>query len=54
MIVKAAEIWGPAATSFLLHARGIEHHSKGVDNCIAAINMVIATGASGAKAAVTR
>ncbi|HYK87173.1 MAG TPA: molybdopterin-dependent oxidoreductase, partial [Acidobacteriota bacterium] len=30
MIVKAAEMWGPAETSFLMHARGIEHHSKGV------------------------
>ena len=47
MIVKAAEMWGPAPTSFLLHARGIEHHSKGVDNCLAAINLVIATGRIG-------
>ena len=47
MIVKAAEMWGPAPTSFLLHARGIEHHSKGVDNCIAAINLVIASGRIG-------
>ncbi|HET9793287.1 MAG TPA: molybdopterin-dependent oxidoreductase [Thermoanaerobaculia bacterium] len=47
MIVKAAEIWGPAETSFLLHARGIEHHSKGVENCMAAINLVVATGRIG-------
>src|SRR5215510_696031 len=47
MIVKAAEIWGPAKTSFLLHARGLEHHSKGVENCIAAINLVVATGRIG-------
>ena len=47
MIVKAAEIWGPAETSFLLHARGIEHHSKGVDNCMAALNLVVATGRIG-------
>jgi assimilatory nitrate reductase catalytic subunit len=47
MIVKAAEIWGPAPTSFLLHARGIEHHSKGVENCMAAINLVVATGRVG-------
>jgi len=47
MIVRAAEMWGPAPTSFLLHARGIEHHSKGVDNCIAAINLVIASGRIG-------
>ncbi len=47
MIVKAAELWGPAPTSFLLHARGIEHHSKGVDNCIAAINLALASGRIG-------
>ena len=47
MIVKAAEMWGPAETSFLLHARGIEHHSKGVENCMAAINLVVATGRIG-------
>ncbi len=47
MIVKAAEIWGPAETSFLLHARGIEHHTKGVHNCMAAINLVVATGRIG-------
>src|SRR5262249_27629101 len=47
MIVKAAEIWGPARSSFHLHARGIEHHSKGVENCMAAINLVVATGRIG-------
>ena len=47
MIVKAAEMWGPAPSSFLLHARGIEHHTKGVDNCMAAINLVVASGRIG-------
>jgi assimilatory nitrate reductase catalytic subunit len=47
MIVRAAELWGPAKTSFLLHARGIEHHSKGVENCLAALNLVVATGRIG-------
>jgi len=47
LIVQAAELWGPARSSFLLHARGIEHHSKGVDNCMAAINLVVATGRIG-------
>jgi assimilatory nitrate reductase catalytic subunit len=47
MIVRAAEMWGPADTSFLMHARGIEHHSKGVDNCMAAIQLVLATGRIG-------
>jgi assimilatory nitrate reductase catalytic subunit len=47
MILRAAELWGPARTSFLLHARGIEHHSKGVENCLAALNLVVATGRIG-------
>ncbi|HET7870874.1 MAG TPA: molybdopterin oxidoreductase family protein, partial [Terriglobales bacterium] len=47
MIIQAAEIWGPATSSFLLHARGIEHHSKGVQNCMSAINLVVATGRIG-------
>ncbi len=47
LIVKAAELWGPAKTSFLLHARGIEHHSKGVDNCLAALNLVVGSGRIG-------
>src|SRR5512142_2624281 len=47
LIVRAAELWGPAKTSFLLHARGIEHHSKGVENCMAAMNLVVATGRIG-------
>ncbi|HEU5079077.1 MAG TPA: molybdopterin oxidoreductase family protein [Opitutaceae bacterium] len=46
-IMLAAEWWGKAATSFLLHARGIEHHSKGVENVIACINLVLATGRIG-------
>ena len=47
LIVKAAELWGPAKSSFLLHARGIEHHSKGVENCLAALNLVIGSGRIG-------
>ena len=47
MIVRAAETMGPRPTSFLLHARGIEHHTKGVDNCMAAINLVVASGRIG-------
>lgn len=46
-IMLAAEWWGKAATSFLLHARGIEHHSKGVENVSACINLVLATGRIG-------
>jgi assimilatory nitrate reductase catalytic subunit len=47
LIVRAAELWGPAKTSFLLHARGIEHHSKGVENVLSCINLVLATGRIG-------
>lgn len=43
----AAEWWGKAKRSFLLHARGIEHHTKGVDNVISCINIVLASGRIG-------
>jgi assimilatory nitrate reductase catalytic subunit len=46
-IRQAAELWGTAATSFLLHARGIEHHSHGVQNVLGAINIVLASGRIG-------
>lgn len=46
-IMKAAEMWGQAKKSFMLHARGIEHHSHGVENCLGAINLVLATGRIG-------
>ena len=46
-IRQAAEWWGQAETSFLLHARGIEHHTHGVQNCLGAINMVLASGRLG-------
>jgi assimilatory nitrate reductase catalytic subunit len=46
-IRQAAELWGTAKTSFLLHARGIEHHSHGVQNVLGAINIVLASGRIG-------
>ncbi len=46
-IRQAAEWWGTAETSFLMHARGIEHHSHGVQNVLGAINMVLASGRLG-------
>jgi assimilatory nitrate reductase catalytic subunit len=46
-IRQASEWWGKAKTSFLLHARGIEHQSKGVENVVACINLVLATGRIG-------
>jgi assimilatory nitrate reductase catalytic subunit len=44
---KAAELWGTAKTSFLFHARGIEHHSNGVQNSLGTINLVLASGRIG-------
>jgi assimilatory nitrate reductase catalytic subunit len=46
-IQSAARMWGGAKTSFLLHARGIEHHTKGVENVLSCINLVLATGRIG-------
>ncbi len=44
---RAAEWWGTAKTSFLMHARGIEHSSHGVQNVLGAINIVLASGRIG-------
>jgi assimilatory nitrate reductase catalytic subunit len=46
-VMQAAEWWATAETGMLLHARGIEHHSKGTENCLACINLVLATGKIG-------
>jgi len=46
-IRRAAELWGQARTSFLIHARGLEHHSNGVQNVLSAINIVLASGRIG-------
>ena len=46
-IRQAAELWGTAKSSFLLHARGIEHHSNGVQNSLGTINLVLASGRIG-------
>ena len=48
-IQAAGRMWGQANTSFLLHARGIEHSTKGVDNVVSCINLVLATGRIGRK-----
>ena len=40
-LMQAAEWWGTAKTSFLFHARGIEHHSNGVQNSLGTINLVL-------------
>jgi assimilatory nitrate reductase catalytic subunit len=46
-IRQAAEWWGTANSSFLFHARGIEHHSNGVQNALGSINLVLASGRIG-------
>jgi len=46
-LLQAAEWWGTAKSSFLFHARGIEHHSNGVQNSLGTINLVLASGRIG-------
>jgi assimilatory nitrate reductase catalytic subunit len=46
-IRQAAEWWGTAKTSFLMHARGMEQHAHGVNNVLASINIVLASGRIG-------
>lgn len=46
-IRQAAQWWGEASTSYLLHARGMEHHSHGVQNVLGSINIVLASGRIG-------
>jgi assimilatory nitrate reductase catalytic subunit len=46
-IVECARIWHEAGDAMLVHARGIEHHTKGVENVLSYINIVLATGCIG-------
>ncbi len=46
-IEEAAELWGTAKTSFLMHARGIEHATNGTNNVLSYINLVLASGRLG-------
>ncbi len=46
-LMQAAEWWGTARSSFFFHARGIEHHSNGVQNSLGTINLVLASGRIG-------
>lgn len=50
-IEKAAHWIGKAKSAMILHARGVEHQSKGVENCSALINICLATGNIGRKGA---
>ena len=40
---------GPGGDELLMHARGIEHHSHGVQNCLGSINIVLALRAPRAE-----
>src|SRR5262245_51463173 len=50
-IEKAAHWFAEADRAIALHARGIEHQSKGVENCSAIINLCLATGNIGREGA---
>lgn len=47
-IIQAARLYGRARTGMVMHARGIEHHTNGVNNVLSYINLVLATGKIGA------
>ncbi len=46
-VVAAARLYGRAARSLILHARGIEHSTHGVNNVLACINLALARGQVG-------
>jgi assimilatory nitrate reductase catalytic subunit len=50
-IAKAAHWIGETDLAMGLHARGIEHHSKGVENCLAMVNLYLSTGNFGREGA---
>jgi len=43
-IEKAARWIGKSKRAILMHARGLEHQSKGVESCSAIVNIALATG----------
>ena len=50
-IEKAAHWFAKAERAIALHSRGLEHQSKGVENCSALINIALATGNIGREGA---
>ncbi len=46
-IRTAARLYGAAPRSLIMHARGIEHSTHGVDACLACINLALARGQVG-------
>ena len=51
LIEQIGLMWGRAERAMAFHARGIEHHIQGVDNCLTVINLVLATGQMGREGA---
>jgi assimilatory nitrate reductase catalytic subunit len=43
-IEKAARVYASTPNAMILHALGIEHQSKGVENCLALLNLALARG----------
>jgi assimilatory nitrate reductase catalytic subunit len=43
-VEKAARWIGKSKRVIMMHARGLEHQSKGVENCLAVLNIALATG----------
>jgi assimilatory nitrate reductase catalytic subunit len=52
-ILAAAELFARANAPLILHGKGIEHSTHGVNNCLACINLVLARGAVGKPGAGT-
>ena len=50
-VERAAHLFGEAERAIAMHAKGLEHHSKGVENCRALINLCLATGNIGREGA---
>ena len=50
-IERAAHWIGESRRAMFLHARGLEHHSKGVENCEAVVALALATGNIGREGA---
>jgi assimilatory nitrate reductase catalytic subunit len=50
-IEKAAHLIGESRRAMLMHARGLEHQSKGVENCEAVVAIALATGNIGREGA---
>ena len=50
-IEKAAHLVGESRRAMFMHARGLEHHSKGVENCEAVVAIALATGNIGREGA---